>query len=75
MWWNLFYVCVMCLEIVIRYCITSSKKKKRLVGCLCALFAQSFWIIIFTKSQQYPLIGLTIIDFCVWMRGVFRNSK
>jgi len=73
MWWNVFYIFTICVEVVIRYCITSSKRKKRLFGCSVALFAQFLWMIIFYHSKQYMLMPLNVIDFVIWLRGVFRN--
>jgi hypothetical protein len=72
-WWNIFYGETILIELYIRYHITSSKKYKRFRGCCVAFFAQTLWFVIFLKSEQYLLLALTLIDACIWCRGVFRN--
>jgi hypothetical protein len=71
--WNIFYLFTVVIELIIRYNITSSKQHKRFRGCCIAVFAQFLWVIIFLKSGQSVLLGLTAIDFCIWCRGCYRN--
>jgi tryptophan-rich sensory protein len=73
MWWNIFYAITICVELIVRYNITSSKRKKRFVGCVVALFAQFLWMVIFYHSKQYMLMPLNVIDFLIWTRGCLRN--
>lgn len=73
LYWILFSVFVILVELFIRYHITSSKKYKRWRGCWVAIFAQVLWVIIFLTTHQYVLIVLTVVDAVIWTRGVHRN--
>lgn len=72
-WWNIFLFEVVLIETFIRYYITSSRKWKRLQGSIVATVAQFLWLVIFIVTKQYTLLLLTVIDGCIWIRGIYRN--